>query len=174
VATTTVATTTMATTTVATTTVVTTTVSTTTVLTIVTGTQNYAVELAASGYHGVQKVRYYAATNTGSAMRFDYPIVYLSGTTFSGSYVNNAWYGLHAGCGNVNGIASCTAVCKALGKSYISITTTCGSGYTGSVTTYTNPNRCVYTGSDTISAPWVDYGTASTCGNPMLFCTCSL
>lgn len=149
-------------------------VSTTTTVTYVTGTQNYVVELTGNGYHGVQKVRYYSATNTGSAMRLEYPIVYLSGASFAGSYTNNAWYALHAGCGNGNGIASCTAVCKALGKTYISITSSCGSGYGGSVTTYVNPDRCIYTATDTNTAPWNDYNLASSCGNPMYSCTCSL
>ena len=109
---------------------------------------------------------------SGSTLRINYPIVYLSGTTFSGSYVNNAWYALHAGCGNSNGIASCTAVCKALSKSYAGLTSSCGSGYTGSVTSYVNPDRCVYTSTDSISTPWTDYGTASGCGNPMFYCDC--
>lgn len=142
--------------------------------TIITGTQNYAVQLTGNGYHGVQQVRYYSATNTGSAMRFGYPIVYLSGTTFSGSYVNNAWYALHAGCGNVNGIADCTAVCKSLSKSYVGITSACPTGFIGSVTSYVNPDRAVYTSADTESTAWNDYGQASTCSNSMDYCDCTL
>ncbi|UJR20188.1 hypothetical protein I4U23_023320 [Adineta vaga] len=139
----------------------------------VTGTQNYATEIIANGYHGIQKIRYYSITNTGSSLNIGYPIVYLSGTTFGGSYVNNAWYGLHAGCGNANGIATCTGICKALSKTYISITTTCGSGYPGSVTSYVNPDRAVYTSTDSTSTSWTDYGAASTCGNPMMYCECT-
>jgi hypothetical protein len=107
-------------------------------------------------------------------MRFGYPIVYLSGTTFSGTYVNNAWYALHAGCGNVNGIADCTGVCKAISKTYVGITSSCGTGYPGSITSYVSPDRCVYTSADTVSTPWNDYGTASACGNPMIYCDCTL
>lgn len=147
---------------------------TTTTGNIVTGVLNYAVEITGNGYHGVQKFRYYSATNTGSSMRYAYPIVYLSGTTFSGGYVNNAWYALHAGCGNVNGIASCTAVCKSYSKTYVGITSSCGSGYIGSVTTYVSPDRAVYTSSDLITTPWTAYGAATTCGNPMIYCDCTL
>jgi hypothetical protein len=132
------------------------------------------VAVVGNGYHGVQVVRYYSATNTSTALRFAYPIVYLNGTTFSGSYVNNAWYALHAGCGNVNGISDCTAVCKALLRTYVGITSTCGTGYAAPVTTYVSPDCCVYTSADNITTPWNDYGAASTCGNPMFYCDCTL
>lgn len=140
---------------------------------VMTGVRNYTVHITGNGYHGIQSIRYYAASTIGSTRRIQYPIIYLSGAIFSGSYVNNAWYALHAGCGNSNGVASCTGVCKALGRNFGSLTGTCGSGYAAPVTSYVNPDRCVYTASDSNSAPWVDYGTGSSCGNPMFYCDCT-
>ncbi|CAM2712847.1 unnamed protein product [Rotaria socialis] len=134
-------------TTTTTTTSITTTTSETTTTTagvVVTSTLNYAVELTGNGYHGVTKVRYYSVTNMGSSMRYGHPIAYLSGTTFSGNYVNNVWYDLHVGYENVNGVASCTAVYKSLSKSYAGITASYGTGYIGSFTTYTSPDCAVY------------------------------
>ncbi|UJR25885.1 hypothetical protein I4U23_007233 [Adineta vaga] len=130
--------------------------------------------LNANGYHGAYYIRYYNAYNTSTAMRIEYPIVYLSGTTFSGTYTNNAWYALQGGCGNSNGIASCTAVCKALSRTYVGISSSCTPVYSGSVTSYVTPDRCTYTAADTTATPWADYGAASTCVNPMVYCDCSL
>jgi hypothetical protein len=137
------------------------------------GSQNYGFEVAGIGYHGIQKVRYYTATNIGNGIRIEYPIVYVSGANFSGTYVNNAWYALHAGCGNNNGIASCAGVCTTLGKTYLSITGTCGSGYAGAVTNFVNPDRCIYTSTDSNSGPWNDYSGGSSCHNPMFYCDCT-
>ncbi|CAF1116306.1 unnamed protein product [Adineta ricciae] len=149
------------------------TTTTTTYITLVTGVQNYAIEVATNGYHGIQKFRYYSLTKYSGYLSIGYPVVYLSGTTFTGSYVNNAWYALHAGCGNSNGIASCTGLCKAFNQNYTNVTSDCGTGFPGSVTTYVNPDRAVYTPTDTSSTPWSDYGQASTCTNPMIYCACT-
>ncbi|CAF3512781.1 unnamed protein product, partial [Adineta steineri] len=140
---------------------------------LLSGLQDYAIAVIGNGYHGIQMIRYSSATITGNIFVINYPIVYLSGTTFSTTYVNNAWYGLHGGCGNANGIAGCTAVCKALSKNYFNMTTDCGTGFIGSFATYVNPDRAVYTSADTVSTPWTDYNQASTCSNPMFYCTCS-
>ncbi|CAF0773991.1 unnamed protein product [Adineta ricciae] len=152
----------------------TTSTTTTTLLTLITGVQNYAVMLNANGYHGIYYIRYYSATNTSTSLRITYPIVYLSGTTFLTTYTNNAWYGLGTNCVSSTGVATCTAVCKSLSRSYVGVTSTCTSGYLGSVTSYVTPDYAVYTTSDSTSTPWTDYGTALNCASAMSYCDCSL
>jgi hypothetical protein len=61
-------------------------------------------------------------------MRFDYWFAYLGGIIFPESYVNNDWYAFHTSCDNVNGIASCTAVCKVLSKIHADMISTCDRG----------------------------------------------
>ena len=130
--------------------------------------------LNANGYHGIYYIRYYSATNTSTSLRITYPIVYLSGTTFSTTYTNNAWYGLGTNCVGSTGGATCTAVCKSLSRSYVGVTSTCTMGYSGSVTSYVTPDYAVYTTADSTSTPWTDYGAASSCANAMSYCDCSL
>ncbi|CAF2057124.1 unnamed protein product [Rotaria magnacalcarata] len=144
-------------TTTTTTTSITTTNSETTTATagvVVTGTLIYAVKLIGNGYHGVTKVRYCSATNMGSSMRYDYPIAYLSGTTFQ----------------EVMLIILGTAFTPVV-ETYVGITASCGTGCIGSFTTYVSPDSAVYTSSGTTSTA---YGAASSCGNPMIYCDCTL
>ena len=144
---------------------------------IVTGVQNYNTVLNANGTYGIQQLKYDSATFSGSVYTIYWPVVFIDGGLFSGggTPTNGYWHGLHSGCGNQNGVATCTSVCRAIDLTYVAVNTNCSTNYP---TTNMNANgRNLYMGnsSGVPSGVWDTYqpNPAIGNGNNMEWCSCS-
>ena len=122
-----------------------------------------------SGFGGIIAVYSDDVQKMSGYIRYNYPIVRLSGSNKDGTW------SLHAGCGNSNGQDGCNAICKTLG--YNGVTSNwdveCGRGYP---TKYESiASDCVYKKGpvDSKNNDWIGtYGTTKSCNNPMYYCDC--
>jgi len=126
---------------------------------------SWSQTFTASGWGSVNAVRFQSVTGSGGTYRFDWPLANVGAC--------GGWRALHSGCGNVNGQNGCTAVCTAMGMSFSSLNTNCGSGYPSGVSPYAS--TCAYKGGSGNPGSWTcSYGSGALgCGNPMNFCSCS-
>lgn len=152
-------------------------VTTATVGQIVPGTQNYGVIVPTNGTYGIQQLKYNSATLVGNVYTIYWPVVFINGASWTGggTPTDGYWHGLHSGCGNVNGVATCKSVCSALTLTYVAVNTNCSTNYP---TTNMNANgRNLYM-SNNAGVPtgvWNTYtpDPALGNGNNMEWCSCS-
>ena len=121
-----------------------------------------------TGFGGITAVYSDDVEKMVGFIRYNYPLVHLSGSNKDGTW------SLHAGCGNRNGQDGCNAICKTLG--HIGVTSNwdvkCGEGYP---TKYESiASDCVYKKGpvDSRNNDWSYTGTTKSCPNPMYYCDC--
>jgi len=143
-----------------------------------TGVSNYSDVIPANGDYGIQEVRFQSATVSGNTARIHWPLVFLQNASFTGggTPTNGHWHGLHSGCGNVNGVATCRAVCSSLDATYSAVNTNCSTNYpTVGFSNVTGRNLYMTNSGGNPSGPWNTYtpNPATGNGNNMEFCECT-
>ena len=144
---------------------------------LVFGDVQYSHVVWTNGTYGIQGLKYWAASVSAGVWTIEWPVVYVDDATWvgDGEPTNGHWHGLHSGCGNSNGVATCTAVCEALDMTYVEVNTGCMISYPTTNMNADGRNIYMAPSSGVPSGTWDTYwpDPAIGNGNNMAFCSCS-
>ena len=142
------------------------------------GQQSYGHTVTANGAYGIQALRYWSVALSGNLYTIHWPVAFVDNASWTGTGTptNGRWHGLHSGCGNVNGQATCRAVCAALGLGYSAVNTNCSTNYPTTNMNADGRNIYMMNSSGIPSGVWNTYqpNPALGNGNNMEWCRCSL